>query len=66
MAPTRDNIWVTLGKLEWNWKGAATKATTWSIDKGSDSYSSNPKGADSIILPVWTNSTTNLKAEEDK
>jgi len=49
-----DNIWITLGRLDWHFKGAATRdGATWTVDKGSASSATDPVGASSRILPVW-------------
>ncbi len=53
---TFGSIWVTLCKLDWFWKGAATKDANggWSLDPGSADYPhTNPAGVDSTDLPQW-------------
>src|SRR5690606_33386756 len=44
-------IWVTLGKMEWSWKGSAAKtAAGWAVVAGSTSFSQNPTWASSTKL----------------
>ena len=48
------SIWVTLGKLDWGWKGAAKTDTNgvWSLDPAFPADSSHdPAGVDSTELP---------------
>jgi hypothetical protein len=56
-------IWVTLRKLEWHWKGSASKdvAGNWTLDSGSTSASVDPGSSDSTELPEWDNYFTNLE-----
>jgi hypothetical protein len=56
-ASSRQNIWIPLGLLHWNWEGAATNKgtranTNWKLS--SSSYAHNPSGvAGYTPLPTW-------------
>lgn len=50
----KQNIWVTLGKLDWNWRGTAIKdGNQWSVKGKDDDYTPNPEGKGSVSLPTW-------------
>jgi hypothetical protein len=59
-----DSIWVTLGRLDWNWAGQTIRtgppaANTWNPPTGV-SNSVNPSGTVSTELPTWTKNVTSL------
>lgn len=59
------SIWVTLGKVSWNWQGVATKDGhgQWSLDEGSGHYSADPPGIDTTELPRWSANFSSLQPE---
>ncbi len=48
-------MWVTLGKLEWKWGGTAERGPSgWTLT--SSDHATDPAGAASFELPVWSDS----------
>lgn len=61
------SIWVTLGRLDWYWRGAAKKTgDKWTKDaflNADDFPSPAPVGVDSVELPLWRRSIGNVKLQ---
>lgn len=60
-----DSIWVTIGRLDWNWAGRSTRTCAagpggWCAASGV-ANSNNPAGAASTELPEWTANVSTLQ-----
>lgn len=61
-----DNIWVTLKRMDWYWKGSAQyDGTVWSVVPNSTGSSTNPTGTDSTDLPIWGVRVQDIPMEDE-
>ena len=61
--PIPNAIWVTLAVMNWNWAGTATQSgNSWSQATGT-SFSANPPGVSSPVLPVWSSNIVSVRIQ---